>query len=59
MTDPRPRAVVVAKSEDQLLGERDVLLAELDGCIDEHCPDHWSQHEQLDTVRWLLGEAPA
>lgn len=62
MSDPhplRPRAVVVAKTEDQLRGERDALLAELDGCIDAHCPRHWSQHEQLDTVRWLLGEAPA
>jgi hypothetical protein len=52
----RPRAVIVSKTEDQLRDERDALLADLDGCTDEHCPHHWSQLDQLDSVRWLLGE---
>jgi hypothetical protein len=53
----RQRAVVIHRQESELRDERDALLAELDGCTDTDCPCHWRQHQQLDTVRWLLGEA--
>jgi hypothetical protein len=62
MTDPpavRNRTVLVRKTEEQLRGERDELLTQLDGCIDPDCDRHAWVADRLDTVRWLLGEAPA
>lgn len=57
MTEPvRNHATFIVKTEDQLRAERDALLAELDGCTDEHCPHHYLQLEELSSVRWLLGE---
>lgn len=53
----RRHAVMIVKTEEQLRDERDALCAELDGCDDLHCTHHWAQHEELDRVCWLLGEA--
>lgn len=53
----RLSAAFIVKTEEQLRDERDALLAELDGCDDLHCTHHWAQHDQLDSVRWLLGES--
>lgn len=53
----RQRAVMIHRQESELRDKRDELLAELYGCTDTDCACHWPQHQQFDTVRWLLGEA--
>jgi hypothetical protein len=54
----RQRAVLIRRTKGELETQRAALLAELDGCDNPEClcAAHHDAWQQLDTVRFLLGE---